>query len=93
MRGLTEGEDPRGSVVSARGGQEKRARTTVLLLVRLAVAVIVILMCSWAMAIAWAAESKEDGVDFVAGPMITLEMSVQGVLDCSVGAGAAGQAL
>ena len=56
---------------------ERRARMTVLLLVRLAAAVLVILMCSWAMAIAWAAGTRGDGDGLVKGPMFTPETPVQ----------------
>jgi hypothetical protein len=63
---------------------------TVLLLVRLAVAVLVILMCSWAMAIAWAAGTRGDAEGLVKGPTCTLEMPIEGKLDFDWGTVAAG---
>jgi hypothetical protein len=79
MRSVGKGEDVGGAMESGGIGHERRARMTVLLLVRLAVAVLVILMCSWAMAIAWAAGTRGDADGLLKGPMFTLETPVQSV--------------
>jgi hypothetical protein len=63
---------------------------TVLLLIRLAVAVLVILMCSWAMAVAWAAGGQGTAVRSVQSPTIVPEMSIGRMPDVALGTGAEG---
>ena len=77
MRSAGKGEDGGGATESGAIGHERRARTTVLLLVRLAVAVLVILMCSWAMAIAWAAGTQRDADGLGDDPIFSSEVPVQ----------------
>jgi len=71
-------------------GEGRRARMTVLLLVRLAVAVLAILMCSWAMAIAWAAGTRGDADGLAKGPTFTLETPVQSMPEFEPGKRKAG---
>ena len=71
-------------------GHQRRARMTVLLLLRLAVAVLAILMCSWAMAIAWAAGTRGDADGLAEGPTFTLATPVQGMPEFCLEKGKAG---
>ncbi len=61
-------------------GQGRSRRMTILLLVRLGAAVIAILMCSWAMAIAWAAGTQGDADGLVTAPTSCIEMPVECVI-------------
>ena len=63
---------------------------TILLLVRLGAAVIAILMCSWAMAIAWAAGTQGDADGLVTGATSPIEMPIKCMIHFDRGTGAEG---
>ena len=62
---------------------------TVVVLIRLALAVLVILMCSWAMAIAWAAGTQADEAGLVKGPTFIREVPTGRMLNVELRAGGA----
>ena len=69
--------------------QGRRVRMTVVVLIRLALAVLVILMCSWAMAIAWAAGTQADEAELVKGPAFIHEVSTERMLNVELRTGVA----
>ena len=62
---------------------------TVVVLIRLALAVLVILMCSWAMAIAWAAGIQADEGGLVKGATFIHEVPVGEMLNVELRTGVA----